>query len=290
MGKFRDAIEFLPVWLLLKSKLFLPLNARAAIAGRAVGGLISTVPGLRRSSEENLTHIFPDMSETERRRICKQMGRNIGRTLTEILCNDEFAKQKHRFIASGPGLATLRQVRESGQGAIIVSGHYGQWEAIRHFLKEEGMETGAVYRPTRNRYYEPLFLSSIRKGGEPIVPRGYSGMRDLVKHLRNGGFISIMIDQRQNDGVLLPFMGEPALTSTAAAEMALKYNIPLVPAFGKRADSGNDIEISFEAAVPPSDPESMTLHVNSHLEDRVREAPEQWFWMHRRWYSPLKPA
>ena len=85
-----------------------------------------------------------------------------------------------------------------GKGAIIVSAHFGQWEAIRHHLAANNMETGAVYRKNNNPWYERLFLKSIKHGGlASNVARGRSReILAMIRHLKKGGFFALLVDQR----------------------------------------------------------------------------------------------
>jgi KDO2-lipid IV(A) lauroyltransferase len=215
--------------------------------------------------------------------LCHKMGRNMGRTLFEILHCTEFQTLHERNIVSGPGLATLQQAHAVGKGAVIVSGHFGQWEAIRSTLKARGMETGAVYRPQTNRHYERRLFAGIEAGGKPILATGKIGTRALVRHIRKGGFIAILLDEKYTDGARLPFLGHPALTSLAAAQLALKYDLPMVPAFGTRTGDGTQFNVEFDAAIAPSDSLTMTQTFNDNLSDRILNDPDQWYWMLHRW-------
>ena len=211
------------------------------------------------------------------------MGRNMGRTLFEIYHNDEFQTHQDKFSVSGPGLAALEQARSAGKGAIVISGHFGQWDAVRAVLKARGMETGAVYRPQTNRHYQRRLLAGIEAGGRPVLASGRVGTGALVRHLRTGGFIAILLDEKFAQGERLPFLGQPALTSLAAARLALKYDLPLVPAYGTRIGDGSEFAVEFEDAIPHSDPRTMTQAFNDSLSARILDKPDQWYWMLRRW-------
>ena len=145
------------------------------------------------------------------------------------------------------------------------------------------METGAVYRPQTNRHYERRLLSGIEAGGKPILATGKIGTRALVRHIREGGFIAILLDEKYPDGARLPFLGHPALTSLVAAQLALKYDLPMVPAFGTRIGDGTKFNVEFDAVIPPSDGLTMTQAFNDNLSQRVHADPDQWYWMLRRW-------
>jgi KDO2-lipid IV(A) lauroyltransferase len=240
-------------------------------------------PPARWRFDREVLRVFPAMPRTQRAALAREMGRNMGRTLFEILHSAEFQSRPDRFHVSGPGLAALERARAAGKGAIVVSGHFGQWDAVRAVLKARGMETGAVYRQQKNRFYQRGFLAGIEQGGRPVIATGRAGTMALVRHLRKGGFLAILLDEKYAEGAPVPFLGLPALTSTAAAELALKYGLPLVPAYGTRRTDGSEFDVEFEAPIPHSDALTMTEAANDSLSARVLDNPGQWYWMLRRW-------
>jgi KDO2-lipid IV(A) lauroyltransferase len=278
-------VRYIPLLSALSISRGRAFDRRSRALGALVGLVVRYFPIARRRVDRELRRVYPDMPRSERMDLCHKMGRNMGRTLFEILHCTEFQTLHERNIVSGPGLATLQQARAAGKGAIIVSGHFGQWEAIRSTLKARGMETGAVYRPQTNRHYERRLFAGIEAGGKPILATGKIGTRALVRHIREGGFIAILLDEKYTDGARLPFLGHPALTSLAAAQLALKYDLPMVPAFGTRTGDGTQFNVEFDAAIAPSDSLTMTQTFNDNLSDRILNDPDQWYWMLHRWKS-----
>jgi len=276
-------VRYIPLLSALSISRGRAFDRRSRALGVLVGLVVRYFPIARRRVDRELRRVYPDMPRSERMVLCHKMGRNMGRTLFEILHCTEFQTLHERNIVSGPGLATLQQAHAVGKGAIIVSGHFGQWEAIRSALKARGMETGAVYRPQTNRHYERRLFAGIEAGGKPILATGKIGTRALVRHIRKGGFIAILLDEKYTDGARLPFLGHPALTSLAAAQLALKYDLPMVPAFGTRTGDGTQFNVEFDAAIAPSDSLTMTQTFNDNLSDRILNDPDQWYWMLHRW-------
>jgi KDO2-lipid IV(A) lauroyltransferase len=240
-------------------------------------------PPARSRFDREAKRVFPDMKRGARAKLGQEMGRQMGRTLFEIYHDAEFQTQHHKFRASGPGLVALKEAQAAGKGAIIASGHFGQWEAVRAVIKMHGLESGAVYRPHKNRHYERRIRAGIEAGGKPILATGHVGTRALVRHLRDGGIISILLDEKYSEGVRLPFLGLDALTSLSAAQLALKYDLPMIPAFGTRIDDGNAFRVEFEAPIPHTDSITMTRVFNDSLSARIMADPAQWYWMLRRW-------
>jgi KDO2-lipid IV(A) lauroyltransferase len=276
-------VRYIPLLSALSISRGRAFDRRSRALGVLVGLVVRYFPIARSRIDRELRRVYPDMPRSERMVLCHKMGRNMGRTLFEILHCTEFQTLHERNIVSGPGFATLQQAHAVGKGAIIVSGHFGQWEAIRSALKARGMETGAVYRPQTNRHYERRLFAGIEAGGKPILATGKIGTRALVRHIRKGGFIAILLDEKYTDGARLPFLGHPALTSLAAAQLALKYDLPMVPAFGTRTGDGTQFNVEFDAAIAPSDSLTMTQTFNDNLSDRILNDPDQWYWMLHRW-------
>lgn len=275
--------RYLPLWTALTAVRWRAYDLRSRGLGTSVGFILRWFPPARRKFGREAKRVFPNMPRGERAEMARQMGRHMGRTLFEIYHQTELQKQHHKFRVSGPGLDALKAANAAGKGAIIVSGHFGQWEAIRAVIRMNGLESGAVYRPNKNRHYQRLLLAGIEAGGKPILPTGNVGTRALVRHLRGGGIISILLDEKFAEGVRIPFLGMDALTSLSAAQLALKYDIPMIPAYGTRIDEENAFSVDFEAPIPHTDAQTMTRAFNDSLSARIMDKPEQWYWFLRRW-------
>jgi Kdo2-lipid IVA lauroyltransferase/acyltransferase len=276
-------LRYLPLWSALAWHRWRRFDRRSRSLGAAVGFVMRWFPPARRRCMVELNRVWPDMPRVEKLQLVRAIGQNMGRTLFEIYHAAEFQERPERFNVSGPGLDALIAARARGKGAIIVSGHFGQWDAVRAVLKARGMETGAVYRPQTNRHYQRRLLAGIEAGGKPILPTGRHGTGLLLRHLAKGGFVAILLDEKHVDGERLEFLGHPALTSVAAARLAVKYGVPMIPAYGTRTGDGTTFDVEFEAPIAIDTPEAMTSAANDSLAARVRAKPEQWYWMLRRW-------
>jgi len=245
--------------------------------------IVMYLPKARKRVHRGLITVFPGLSKKEINSITKKVGCNTALTLSELLMNDDYKKRKKLISADGEGFETLKEAKSNGQGAIIVSAHFGQWEAIRHHLAENNMETGAVYRKNNNPFYERLFLKSIKYGGLPIISRGGKGNISMIRHLKKGGFFALLVDQDSHSGKQIKFLGQDARTTTAPAEMALRYDLPLVPVFAVRQENGQNIKLEYEEAIIHTDAITMTNEINDRISARIQKNPDQWYWLHNRW-------
>jgi len=276
-------VRYFPLWSALTVLRWRAFDLRSRGLGTTFGVIMRWFPPARRRFDREAKRVFPDMKRGARAKLGQEMGKHMGRTLFEIYHDVEFQTQHHKFNASGSGLVALKEAHAAGKGAIIVSGHFGQWEAVRAVIKMQGLESGAVYRPNKNRHYERRIFAGIEAGGKPILATGRVGTKALVRHLRGGGIISILLDEKYSEGVRIPFLGHDALTSLSAAQLALKYDLPMIPAYGIRTEDGNAFNVYFEAPIPHTDSITMTHAFNDSLSARIMADPEQWYWMLRRW-------
>lgn len=265
----------------------LPLTQRRAVIGGIAEWLVRLTP-LRRRIEGNLDLVWPDLPQADRNSLIARAACNAGRTLTSIWYPADHGQEVANLPIEGPGLDALRAAHASGRGAVLISGHFGQWEAVRHTLRREGMEIGAIYRPNNNPWYDPLFKGGLEGAGKPVFPKGMEHYRGLVRFLRDGGMLAILPDQFVADGAALPFLGHPAHTSLAPADLALRHGIPLVPCFAPVEDGR--IRVVLEAPIPHTTPETMMSAFNDRLSHWVTRHPAQWYWLHRRWKRPAPPS
>lgn len=170
----------------------------------------------------------------------------------------------------------------AGKGVFLVSGHFGQWEAVRGLLLSRGIQSGAIFRPIKNPFLNADYTASLEAGGKPMVDRDNAGLREMIKHVRKAGVMSILMDQYTKRGTEIDFLGHPAPSGTMIAELAVKYDLPMIPAYGTRQPDGT-IKVEFEAPIARGTAIEMTQAAADSLSARVRATPGQWFWLHRRW-------
>lgn len=263
----------------------LPYGPRLAVISWTMARVFAPIAGYDRRIRENLAHVLPDMPSAEVRRLTRAVPANTGRMLGEIAAGKPFIDRISRIPMTGPGLEALDAARGSGRPIIVVSGHFGNFDAARCALAQRGHDIGALYRPVDDPALDRIFHDALSRIAAPVFPRGRRGLARMVKFLRGGNTVAILIDQYVHGGAALTFFGKTAPTSLSAAEMALKYDALLVPVYGIRR--GASFEIIAEAPIPPGTPETMTQAINDSLEARVRVDMDQWLWIHRRWKPDL---
>jgi KDO2-lipid IV(A) lauroyltransferase len=267
------------IWVLLR----LPYRWRVPLCGWVVSRLVAPLAGYRRRVRENLVLVLPDLPAPEVDRIARAVPDNVGRTVIEIYSGPEFVARAVRHPLTGGGVAALEAAHAARQPVILVTGHFGNYDASRAALIARGFRVGALYMPMANRYFNDHYVRAISGIGTPLFPRGRAGLADMVRHLRSGGMLGMLVDQHMAHGEELTFFGRPALTALSAAELALKYDALLVPTYAVRDADGLSFTIIVEPPIPHGTPEAMTQALNDSLERLVRQHIDQWFWIHRRW-------
>jgi KDO2-lipid IV(A) lauroyltransferase len=270
---------------LIATALLLPYSTRISFFGRVTRYVIAPLAGFTRRSRDNLALIWPERPDAERHRIAAQVSENVGRMLIENYSPTDMARRAVNFPISGDGWDEVQQARAEKRPILVVTGHFGNYEAARAALNHKGVSLGAVYRPMSNPYVNAHYVAMMEAVAGPMFPSGgKGGMTGFVRQLAKGTPMLLLNDLSIWRGETMPFLGQPAKTAISAAEMAIKFNALLVPAYAIRdADNPLDYRIVVEAPIPHSDPITMTQALNQSLEKRIIATPDQWFWIHRRW-------
>lgn len=261
----------------------MPGEAWIGRLGHALGPL---VPGLLRRVRDNLRLVRPDATEAEARRLTAEVCAGFAHIALEYLHLGKIAADPDRVVIedAAPLLAALDQ----GRGVIITSAHFGNWEAVRLAVRKATTQAGKprdcalMRRAFNNPLFDAWAQTMIAHAGEPVLHKGREGTRGLLRLIARRGVVLMLIDQRNTGAPLLPFLGQPAETLLAPAELALRFKSALIPARALRLPDGR-FSVRFEAEIAPTDPVTMMTEANARIGAWVEEAPGQWFWLHRRW-------
>ncbi len=278
----RHFFEIIPFYFIIIALNILPFESRVYWGGQVCSLILPLVRNFYERVDKNLELIYPNWSHQKRKEFIKENSKMIGKSFIELMFNKEFQHRSHRIKYNKKELMPLIAAKKINQPIIIISGHIGSWEAVRAVLKNYDLTSAALYQRNRNVFYERLHLKAIKEGGEPIFEVGRSGTRKMITLIKSGGVVALMIDQAVKEGQYFKFLGVPAKTSTSIAEISMKYDALLIPAYGIRTDNG-DIKVTFDKPIELKSVSHITKKMNLSLEKRIIEAPTQWYWPHRRW-------
>ena len=276
-------LEYCPFWIFIQIMKLFKFQSRILISSKIISFIIRNTPKYKKRVLNNLNLIYPEMSDIEQKIFLTNFSKNLGLTFSEFLFNEEYHKYQKIIISDHSHIEEISEATKINRPVLIVSGHIGPWEAVRALLKRNGIETAAVYRKSKNVFYQPFHHNTIEAGGKPIFQVGRSGTKAMIKYLKQGGVVCMMIDQAVSEGKYIDFMGFPAKTSFAIARIAIKYNALIIPAYALRKKDKNVVEVLIEPSVPLSQPSKIMKKLNLSLQLIVDEYPSQWYWIHNRW-------
>ncbi len=263
--------------------LALPYTVRVRFIGAVVQHILGPLAGYRKRARDNLSMIWPQMPLADQRRTASRCLNNVGRSFIENYSAREFPARMAKLTPQGPGFAALEKAAADGRPVILVTGHFGNYEAARAALVARGYAIGGLYRDMKNPYFNAHYVKTMEAFGGPVFAQGRRGTAGFVRHLKNGGQLVLLFDQHVFGAPPLDFLGEPANTALSAAELALRFDALLIPFYGIRQPDGLSFAAVLEEPVPHSDARRMTQALNDSLSARIKANPEQWFWVHRRW-------
>lgn len=286
----RNWLEYLPF--IVVARLVRALPRRTALAlGRRLGACCRFLtPGRARTAREGLRHAYPEMAPAEREIILKGMFAHLGAGFVEMLridlAGDAEALRQDLEVS---GADHVRAALAEGRGAILLTGHLGFWEAGNFTFSMLGYQIGIVAKPMRNPLVDQYFLRMRENAGGYVI-NSRKGARRILKALQQNHLVGILMDQHagRRQGVQVPFFGRPAWTTPIIAELAMKYRVPIVPAFawripGDRYHVEIDAPILLDETLSPETIAANTARLTAIIEAAVRRDPSQWFWVHRRW-------
>lgn len=264
----------------------LPVETASRAMGRAWRTL-APLTARHAHALDNVALAFPEMDARAREALVRDMWENLGRIAAEALQLDRLHAEPHRYTFD---VDEVRQsVREHGGGAVVVSLHTGNWEIIAEPAKMVGLDTAGVYQALKNPYAD-AYLTRLRQRYFPagLLAKGHSTARRLIHHVRSGGAIAFLADLRDYRGIEVPFFGHPAFANPFPVMVARTYGVPLIIC---RTIRKPDVHFHFEARVLdiPREGERQadilegTTRVHAQFEAWIREYPEQWMWIHRKW-------
>ena len=285
--RLEAALVSAAMWLLRRLSPTAASNLGGGLA-RAIGPLLPVT----RTGDANLRLVMPELDAGQRRRVLRSVWDNLGRTAAELPHVGALAKTE-----SGPGwelvgAEVLAELAAAGGPAILFSAHCGNWELQPPVFSQAGVSMSSFYRAAANPEVDALLMASRLSVVDDQVryfPKGSQGARAGLAHLRRGGFLGMLIDQKMNDGIASPFFGRPAMTATAAAALALRFGCKLIPTHVERLGPARlRLVVEPSISLPDTgdrvaDVAALTAILNAHIEGWIRARPGDWLWLHRRW-------
>ena len=258
-----------------------------SILGKSVGPIFRS----KKIIIQNIKIVFSKIDKNKQEQIIKKMWSNIGRTFAEYIFLKDFKFNKTNFShIKINGIEYLDEIKKSNKPAIFFSGHLANFELMAMELDKHGIKVAAIYRPLNNYFLNPLMEYLRMKYICPNqIPKGKTGLREIINKINNGYSIALMVDQRVSEGLEVPFFNQNAKTTTIPSQLALRYDCKLVPIFLERKNGVNfEMTIHEPYKVKKTDnsvqdTKDITIKINQILEKMIIKNPNQWLWPHNRW-------
>lgn len=259
------------------------------------GGLLRALgprTGTHRTVIRNLRLAFPDMPPAEREALARDAWEQTGRTFAETAVMDKLTPASGRIEIEG--LERLHAIRDSGQPVVFVSGHLANFEVMAACILAAGVPCQITYRAANNPYVDvQIRAARARYGVRLFAPKGGDGARELLAGMQRGESVALMNDQKFSEGPEVEFFGHPVNAAPGPTRLALKFGTVLQPLSVTRLP-GVRFRLTVHPPIPvggsgdrSEDIRRGVQAVTRFVEDRVREAPADWFWVHKRWPDPV---
>jgi KDO2-lipid IV(A) lauroyltransferase len=259
--------------------------------GEIIGKYFGPLFRKRTIAKKNILIAFPDLNEKSINEMIDRMWKNIGRIFGEYIHINKFSiidPKKIKIVFANK--KNFEMLKKNNKPVVFFSGHFANFELMAKCLQELGFNIGAIYRPLNNIFLNPIMEFIRKKYICPIqIEKGSNGTKKLIKHISTNNPLALMIDQRLSSSIRVPFFNQPATTTTAPAQLAIKYDALLVPVFLKRLEKTN-FEFFIEEPLIinrtndyDKDIFNITQSMNKKIEEFIKRDPAHWLWSHDRW-------
>lgn len=290
-ARIGDPAEAAATWLLYAGFGFLPLDLASWLGG-AIARLVGPRLRVDKNARRNLARIFPHLGAEDVDRIVRDMWDNLGRTAAEHPHLRQFDPYEPNGRIEVVGIEHVDRLRDDGSTGLFFGAHLANWELPPLAGAKRGLIVHLIYRRSNNPFFDAIVQKGRAVFGGDLYPKGSAGARQVLRAMLRGDHMAMLVDQKMNDGIAVPFLGIEAMTAPAIAELAYRFDCPVVPARVERL-KGARFRLTFEP--PLTKPETgdrrhdvklLMTAVNDRIGAWIRERPEQWLWVHNRWPNP----
>ena len=274
-----------------------PVNANLQVA-KGLGSIVYAIDRKHRErAMANLRRSFPAMSETQRRRMARRCVQQLFMLFIEVLFTTRLVHLDTwaDYCELEDFQDVLRLLLKPGQGLIMLTGHYGNWEILGYVLATLGFHTTSVARPLDNPYVNEWLLGVREKKGQKIIAKK-GATSEVTEVLARGGAVGFIADQNAGSkGIFVDFFGRKASTYKSIGLLAMQFEVPVVIGYARRVDDKFQFRVGAQDIIYPDDWKAqddplryITQRYSRAIENFVMKDPGQYLWLHRRWKTRPK--
>ncbi|MBT8048997.1 MAG: lipid A biosynthesis lauroyl acyltransferase [Xanthomonadales bacterium] len=288
----RDWLVAQTLFLSLKALRMVPMDTSIRLFERMARWLGPKL-GRHRVAMDNLAIAFPEKSTAEREKIALDSWAQMARGIAEYGYLDQVFDLDENNLDAGrievKGVENFLKLRDDDLPAIIFTGHLGNFELLPMAAAKFGLEIQSLFRAPNNKYAAARIAAARKQVSGNLVASGRGASFQLMRALEKGDHVGVLVDQKFRRGIEVSFFGQSAPTNTLLAKLARRYNCPVHGARSIRLPNGRfRLEVTDELSLPRTgegdiDIRGTTELITRVVEGWVREYPEQWLWIHRRW-------
>jgi len=255
--------------------------------GRWLGRLAFSVLRIRRRVAVGNLRAALGLRAPEARRLAARVYAHLGTGTLELLRVSRLDEEQAASLLGPRGLAQLRLLLSEGRGLLVLSAHLGHWDLLACASARSGIPVAVVTRSIKQGALNRFWMEDREACGVRLLPAAGSA-REILKALRRGSAVAMLIDQHEPGGEVVSFFGRPASTSTALARLARATRVPVVPVFLVRRGDGFVLDVGEPVPLRWTQDRRGDLHratqqLTTVVEEAIARCPEQWLWLHRRW-------
>jgi Kdo2-lipid IVA lauroyltransferase/acyltransferase len=238
----------------------------------------------KKTIDKNLNIFKKNISLVDKNRIIQNMWKNYGMTFIEYIFLSHLRNNITNVEILGEN--NLKTLFDENKPVIFISGHFANFELMSMAITKKNINLATIYRPLNNFLINPL-MENLRKKYvcKNQIKKGINGVRETIEYIKKKHSIALMIDQRVSEGDRINFFGKPALTTTLPAQLAVKYNLKIIPVYIERIKN-DKFRIEFLNKIDPNHFDNkleLTKELNRIIEKMIIKNPNQWIWTHNRW-------
>jgi KDO2-lipid IV(A) lauroyltransferase len=255
---------------------------------RYLARIIGPILPVNKIAEKNLKNIFG--KDFAYKAIIDQIWDNFGSFIGEIPYINKMSNEELSERVEIIGIERIKELQDAHQPFLLFTGHFANWDFALKIIDKFFPKFAIIYRKANNPYVDKLIIGARRSSNIKLIPKGTKGARDLISAIKSGYAIGMLVDQKMNDGIEVPFLGRPAMTANAIAKIALQFDYPIIPLQVIRTNTDSHFKVIIHQPLKFNRTNDIKLDcynimviINQILGNWVKEHPGQWFWFHNRW-------